>query len=295
MPGIRESQTMLTCPTKDAVRARVRALKREGLRVALVPTMGFLHEGHLSLVRAAAGAADRVIVSIFVNPTQFGPNEDLATYPRDEERDLALLEKEGVDAVFMPSVEEMYGAGGDTIVEVPSLSGILQGALRPGHFRGVSTVVNKLFNIVQPDIAVFGEKDYQQLTIIRQMVRDLDMPLEIVGHPTVREADGLAMSSRNVRLTPEQRLQAPVLNKALCAAEDAAATGANVSDLEALIRATLETASEGEIKSIDIRDAVTLAELEGPLKKPAVVLLAVRFGTVLLIDQRVIAPQTQNA
>lgn len=295
MPGIRESQTMLTCPTKDAVRARVRALKREGLRVALVPTMGFLHEGHLSLVRAAAGAADRVIVSIFVNPTQFGPNEDLATYPRDEERDLGLLEKEGVDAVFMPSVEEMYGAGGDTIVEVPSLSGILQGALRPGHFRGVATVVTKLFNIVQPDIAVFGEKDYQQLTIIRQMVRDLDMPLEIVGHPTVREEDGLAMSSRNVRLTPEQRLQAPVLNKALCAAEDVAATGANVSDLEALIRGTLETASEGEIKSIDIRDAVTLAELDGPLKKPAVVLLAVRFGTVLLIDQRVIAPQTQNA
>ncbi|MBD1548994.1 pantoate--beta-alanine ligase [Roseibium aggregatum] len=286
---------MLTCPTKDAVRARVRALKREGLRVALVPTMGFLHEGHLSLVRAAAGAADRVIVSIFVNPTQFGPNEDLATYPRDEERDLGLLEKEGVDAVFMPSVEEMYGAGGDTIVEVPSLSGILQGALRPGHFRGVATVVTKLFNIVQPDIAVFGEKDYQQLTIIRQMVRDLDMPLEIVGHPTVREEDGLAMSSRNVRLTPEQRLQAPVLNKALCAAEDVAATGANVSDLEALIRGTLETASEGEIKSIDIRDAVTLAELDGPLKKPAVVLLAVRFGTVLLIDQRVIAPQTQNA
>ncbi|WP_346900591.1 pantoate--beta-alanine ligase [uncultured Roseibium sp.] len=295
MPGIRESQTMLTCPTKDAVRARVRALKREGLRVALVPTMGYLHEGHLSLVRAAAALADRVIVSIFVNPTQFGPNEDLATYPRDEERDLALLEKEGVDAVFMPSVEEMYGAGGDTFVEVPGLSGILQGALRPGHFRGVSTVVNKLFNIVQPDIAVFGEKDYQQLTIIRQMVRDLDMPLEIVGHPTVREEDGLAMSSRNVRLTPEQRLQAPILNKALCAAEDVAATGATVSDLETLIRTTLETASEGEIKSIDIRDAVTLAELDGPLEKSAVVLLAVRFGTVLLIDQRVIAPEIQNA
>jgi len=286
---------MLTCPTRDAVRARVGALKRDGLRVALVPTMGYLHEGHLSLVRAAAEAADRVIVSIFVNPTQFGPNEDLATYPRDEERDLALLEKEGVDAVFMPSVEEMYGAGGDTYVEVPGLSGILQGALRPGHFRGVATVVTKLFNIVRPDIAVFGEKDYQQLTIIRQMVRDLDMPLEIVGHPTVREEDGLAMSSRNVRLTPEQRAQAPVLNKALCAAEDAAAIGADVSDLEALIRTTLETAPEAEIKSIDIRDAVTLADLDGPLEKPAVVLLAVRFGTVLLIDQRVIAPGTQNA
>ena len=286
---------MLTCPTKDAVRARVRALKREGLRVALVPTMGYLHEGHLSLVRAAAAATDRVVVSIFVNPTQFGPNEDLATYPRDEKRDLALLEKEGVNAVFMPSVEEMYGAGGDTFVEVPGLSGILQGALRPGHFRGVATVVNKLFNIVQPDIAVFGEKDYQQLTIIRQMVCDLDMPLDIVGHPTVREKDGLAMSSRNVRLTPEQRLQAPVLNKALCAAEDAAAAGANVSDLETLIRSTLETASEAEIKSIDIRDAVTLAELDGSLDKPAVVLLAVRFGTVLLIDQRVIAPESQNA
>lgn len=283
---------MLTCPTKDAVRARVRALRAEGKTVGLVPTMGYLHEGHLSLVRAAKKVTDRVIVSVFVNPTQFGPNEDLATYPRDPERDLALLEAEGVDAVFMPGVEEMY-SGGDTYIEVPALSSILQGALRPGHFRGVATVVTKLFNIVQPDVAVFGEKDYQQLTIIRQMVRDLDQPLEIIGYPTVREDDGLAMSSRNVRLTPEQRVEAPVLNKALCLAEEAAKAGPEVSALESLIRKTLATAPSAEIKSVDIRDAFTLEELSGRLEKPAVVLLAVQFGTVLLIDQRVIAPETK--
>lgn len=286
---------MLTCPTKDAVRARVKELKGEGKTVALVPTMGYLHEGHLSLVRAAAKAADRVIVSIFVNPTQFGPNEDLDTYPRDPERDLALLEKEGVDAVFMPSVDEMYGTAGDTYVEVPALSVILQGALRPGHFRGVTTVVTKLFNIVQPDVAVFGEKDYQQLIVIRQMVRDLDMPLQIIGHPIVREADGLAMSSRNIRLAPEARAEAPVLNKSLCLAEDAAKSGPEISELEALIRQTLETAGQAEVKSIDIRDASTLEECHGRLEKPAVILLAVRFGSVLLIDQRVIAPEPQRA
>lgn len=281
---------MKICRTKADVRETVREWKREGASVGVVPTMGYLHEGHLGLVRLAREKADRIVTTIFVNPTQFGPNEDLATYPRDEARDLALLEAEGVDAVFLPSVEEMYGAGGDTHVEVPGLSGILQGALRPGHFRGVATVVTKLFNIVTPDFAVFGEKDYQQLTLIRQMVRDLDMPLEIVAHPTVREPDGLAMSSRNVRLSEEHRAEAVMLSRSLARAEELAASRPDIADLEAAIREVLGKAPSAEVKSVDIRDAETLAELSGPLDRPAVILLGVRFGTVLLIDQRVISP-----
>ncbi|WP_299809553.1 pantoate--beta-alanine ligase [uncultured Roseibium sp.] len=283
---------MKICPTKVEMRETVRAWRREGAAVGLVPTMGYLHDGHLGLVRLAREKADRVVASIFVNPTQFGPNEDLATYPRDETRDLALLKAEGVDAVFMPSVEEMYGAGGDTFVEVPGLSAILQGALRPGHFRGVATVVTKLFNIVTPDFAVFGEKDYQQLTLIRQMVRDLDMPLEIVGHPTVREADGLAMSSRNVRLSAEHRAQAVVLSRALSRAQELATSAVDIAALNAAIREELAAAPAAEVRSVDIRDADTLAELSGRLDLPAVVLLAVGFGNVLLIDQRVISPDT---
>lgn len=281
---------MRICRTKADMRAIVRAWRRSGETTAVVPTMGYLHEGHLSLVRKAKTEADRVVTTIFVNPTQFGPNEDLATYPRDEDRDLALLLAEAVDAVFMPSVDEMYGAGGDTFVEVPGLSAILQGSLRPGHFRGVSTVVTKLFNIVTPDIAVFGEKDYQQLTLIKQMVRDLDAPLEILGHPTVREADGLAMSSRNVRLTDGQRTEAVALNRSLDQAEHLAKTAPRIDDLVAAVRNVLSEAPSGQIQSIDIRDAETLAELSGTLDRPAVVLLAVRFGSVLLIDQRVVRP-----
>lgn len=283
---------MIICRTKADMRENVRNWKRVGQTVGLVPTMGYLHEGHLALVRMAIQKADRVVASIFVNPTQFGPNEDLATYPRDEKQDLDLLAAEGVDAVFLPSVEEMYGAGGGTHVDVPGLSGILQGALRPGHFRGVSTVVTKLFNIVAPDIAVFGEKDYQQLTLIRQMVRDLDMPLEIVGHPTVRENDGLAMSSRNVRLSEDHRSEAVMLNRALDRAQEFAKTGPAIAELEAVVMSRLAQAPSAEVKSVDIRDAETLGALSGALDRPAVVLLAVRFGPVLLIDQRVIAPVT---
>ena len=286
---------MRICPTKQDVRDFVKEARSQGLTVSLVPTMGYLHEGHLSLVREAAQRADKVSVSIFVNPTQFGPNEDLASYPRDPDRDLRLLEKEGVSAVFMPTADEMYGGAGDTFVEVPGLSNILQGALRPGHFRGVATVVSKLFNIVQPDLAVFGEKDFQQLAMIRQMVRDLDMPLQIIGHPTVREADGLAMSSRNVRLSEVERAEAVALNRALMAAEDAARSGPDIAVLEGLIRSKLAEAPSGQAESVDIRDASTLAPLDGELSKPAVVLLAVRFGKVLLIDQRVIAPEAATA
>ncbi|WP_395173367.1 pantoate--beta-alanine ligase [Roseibium alexandrii] len=281
---------MRICRTKADMRALVRAWRQSGETTAVVPTMGYLHEGHLSLVRKAKTEADRVVTTIFVNPTQFGPNEDLATYPRDEDRDLTLLRAEAVDAVFMPSVDEMYGDGGDTYVEVPGLSAILQGALRPGHFRGVSTVVAKLFNIVTPDIAVFGEKDYQQLILIKQMVRDLDAPLEILGHPTVREADGLAMSSRNVRLTEDQRTEAVALSRSLDKAEQLAETAPRIDDLEAAVRSVLSDAPSGQIESIDIRDADILAELSGALDRPAVILLAVRFGSVLLIDQRVVRP-----
>jgi pantoate--beta-alanine ligase len=281
---------MEICRTKADMRTIVRGWRRKGETVAVVPTMGYLHEGHLSLVRKAKAEADRVVTTIFVNPTQFGPNEDLDTYPRDEARDQALLKQEAVDAVFMPSVEEMYGAGGDTYVEVPGLSAILQGALRPGHFRGVSTVVTKLFNIVTPDIAVFGEKDYQQLVLIKQMVRDLDAPLEIIGHPTVRESDGLAMSSRNVRLNPKQRKEALALCQSLNKAELLAKGAPPIGELEAAVRAVLATAPSGKVESVDIRDAETLAELSGLLDRPAVILLAVRFGPVLLIDQRVVSP-----
>ena len=281
---------MIICRTRAEMRAAVAAWKRVGESVGVVPTMGYLHEGHLGLVRLARQKAGRVVTTIFVNPTQFGPNEDLATYPRDEARDLALLEAEGIDAVFAPDVAEMYGAGGDTYVEVPGLSGILQGALRPGHFRGVATVVTKLFNIVTPDIAVFGEKDYQQLTLIRQMVRDLDMPLQIVSHPTVREPDGLAMSSRNVRLSPEQRAEAVQLSRSLDVAADLANSAPEIAALDAAIRETLAKAPSARVESVDIRDALTLGGLSGRLDRPAVVLLAVRFGSVLLIDQRVIAP-----
>jgi pantoate--beta-alanine ligase len=281
---------MKICRTKADVRETVREWKRDGAEVGVVTTMGYLHEGHLGLVRLAREKADRVVATIFVNPTQFGPSEDLDTYPRDEERDLELLKAEGVDALFLPSVEEMYGSAGDTHVEVPGLSGVLQGALRPGHFRGVSTVVTKLFNIVTPDFAVFGEKDYQQLTLIRQMVRDLDMPLEIVGHPTVREADGLAMSSRNVRLTAEHRQEAVALSRSLAKAEELARSAPQIADLEAAVRDEVASAPSSEIKSADIRDAETLEELSGTLDRPAVILLAVLFGGVLLIDQRVVAP-----
>ncbi len=280
--------------TRQAVRAAVGRWKRAGESVGLVPTMGYLHEGHLALVRAARAENDRVIVSIFVNPTQFSPGEDYAVYPRDEARDLALLEAEGVDGVFVPSVEEMYPSGPaavGTAVDPGRLGRILIGRLRPGHFRGVATVVSKLFNIVQPDRAYFGEKDYQQLLVIRQMVRDLDMPVTIRGVPIVRDADGLAMSSRNVRLSPADRAAAAVLSRALDAAEARMAEGpVTAAALRRLIEETIRAEPRAEIRSVDVRDAATLAPLRGIVRRPAVALLAARFGDVFLIDNRVLTP-----
>lgn len=208
---------MQTIKTKTAVRSTVAHWKQQGERVAFVPTMGNLHEGHLKLVQVARQRADRVLVSIFVNPMQFGRNEDIEAYPRTLEQDSANLAEHAADVLFVPDVHEIYAQGTDitTRVEVPGLSDILCGAFRPGHFVGVSTIVAKLFNIVQPDLAVFGEKDLQQLRIIQQMVADLDMPLEIIGVPTVREPDGLAMSSRNGYLTAREREQATQIYKTL--------------------------------------------------------------------------------
>ena len=284
---------MQICPSKIRIGQEIARLRAAGKTIGLVPTMGFLHAGHLQLMRRAAQNADAVVATIFVNPTQFGANEDLSRYPRDLDRDLALLRDEGVAAVFTPSPEEMYLPGADTIVDVPSLSGILQGALRPGHFQGVATVVSKLFNITQPDVAVFGEKDYQQLALIRKMVRDLDVPVRIIGHPTARDDDGLAMSSRNVRLSPAQRAAAKILNAALTQAEHHPQPSAEAY----VAQITQHLAGEAlcDIKSVEIRDSEDLTALSGPLHRPAVILLAVAFGDVLLIDQRVIDPRKDSS
>ena len=276
--------------TKATMRDVSRGWRRGAARVGLVPTMGYLHDGHLALVRAARARADRVVASIFVNPTQFGPTEDFAAYPRDEGRDLALLSAEGVDAVFAPDAAEMYHPDRQTIVETTDLSRVLMGKLRPGHFRGVSTVVTKLFHIVEPDLACFGEKDFQQLAVIRTMVRDLDIPVDIVGVPTLRESDGLAMSSRNARLTPADRAAAPVLAQSLDLAESLLEEGAGAAQIARAVRDRIDAEPRANVQSVDLRDAATLAPVTGRVTRPAVVLLAVRFGTVLLIDQRVIAP-----
>jgi pantoate--beta-alanine ligase len=276
------------------MRAAVTIARSEGRRIALVPTMGYLHAGHMALVARArdwAGTGGLVVASIFVNPTQFGEGEDFATYPRDTDRDLAMLGAAGVDAVFLPDVAEVYRRGSDTIVETPRLARILIGRLRPGHFRGVATVVTKLFNIIRPEAAFFGEKDYQQLAVIRRMVDDLEMGIEVHGVPTRREADGLAMSSRNVRLTPADRAAAPVLNKALTEAEALARQGVTPVRLRALVRDIIASEPRADVQSVDIRDVETLAPVAGPLHKPAVILLAVHFGQVLLIDQRVVQPK----
>lgn len=280
---------MKVIATIAELRAVLKVERRQGKSIGLVPTMGYLHVGHMELVRCARRSTDVTVVSIFVNPTQFGPNEDLSTYPRDMEGDLAKLKAEGVDYVFTPEVAEIYRAGAHTIVDNPVLSRILIGKIRPGHFRGVTTIVTKLFNIVQPDQAFFGEKDYQQLTIIRAMVSDLDMPIEITGVATVREADGVACSSRNALLTAADRKAAVILPQSLAKAEEMVANGQrSVPAIRNAVRAVLETEKRANIDSVDIRDARTLDPVSGKFRQPVVILLTVRFGKVRLIDQRVI-------
>ncbi len=280
---------MRICRSISDCRAAVKELRATGETVAMVPTMGFLHAGHMSLVETAKAEADHVVVSIFVNPTQFGESADLDAYPRDEDRDLAMLREAGVAVVFLPEVETMYPTGDETIVETTRLANMLHGEVRPGHFRGVTTVVARLFNIVQPDVAVFGEKDYQQLQVIKRMVADLHMPLTIIGASTVREADGLAMSSRNVRLSTEDRQAALVLSKSLIAAE-AAAAGATVADLHKVIADTIATEPRAALKGLDIVEAETLNNIDGPLTGPTAIMISVAFGDILLIDQRVVTP-----
>jgi pantoate--beta-alanine ligase len=271
-----------------AMRAKAEDLRRDGRRIAVVPTMGALHEGHLALLRAARGMADVVILTIFVNPTQFGPSEDLAKYPRDEAGDLAKARGAGIDLAFCPEAAAMYRPGSQTFVEVRELQKPLCGASRPGHFAGVATVVSKLFHITQPHVAVFGEKDYQQLAIIRRMVRDLDFAIEIASVPIVREPDGLAMSSRNAYLSPDQRRAALSLSTGLAAAERAFATGErNAVALVAAARAPIEAEPAARIDYAELRDAEELTTIT-EVERPAVLALAVFIGTTRLIDNRVL-------
>lgn len=259
--------------------------------VGLVPTMGALHDGHLSLVRRAREECETVVASLFVNPTQFGPNEDFDRYPRDEARDLALFEREGTDIVFAPSVEEMYPGTLATTVSLGGIAERLEGATRPGHFDGVATVVAKLFNIVQPDRAYFGQKDGQQLRVIRTFVRDLDMPIEVVGCPTVREQDGLALSSRNVYLSAEERAQAISLSRGLRRSEAAFEDGARDAEtLRRLVREEIEAQPLAEIDYVSLADSESLDELDGDVAGEALLSLMVRFGATRLIDNVTLMP-----
>lgn len=256
--------------------------------LGFVPTMGFLHEGHLTLVRAAKSENERVAVSIFVNPTQFGPQEDFARYPRALERDLNLLRESGVDWVFAPSVEHMYPDGFQTYVTVERISEGLEGARRPGHFRGVATVVAKLFNIVQPDRAYFGQKDAQQVAVIRRMVHDLALPLMVIAVPTVREPDGLAMSSRNTYLSPEQRAAAPVLYRALSAARARYEGGERSPEkLREAMRTVLTAEPLAVMDYVSAADNESLVELDAPSTRPILLSMAVFVGKTRLIDNLV--------
>jgi pantoate--beta-alanine ligase len=274
-----------TVRTVAALRAQVRAWKQAGLTVGMVPTMGALHEGHLSLVRLAKTRADRVLASVFVNPTQFAPHEDFDAYPRDEARDADLLAGAGCDLLFAPTVAEMYPPGASTTVTVAGVSEPLDGQARPTHFAGVATVVTKLLNQAQPDVAVFGEKDYQQLQVIRRLVRDLDLPVEVIGGPTARAEDGLALSSRNAYLTPAERAVAPALYRALKAASQALKGGARVDAAEAEALAAIKAAGFDPIDYFEVRGAQDLSRLgPGPVEGEARILVAARLGKTRLID-----------
>jgi pantoate--beta-alanine ligase len=266
------------------MRETSRGLRRAGKRLGFVATMGALHEGHISLVRAAKASCNAVAASIFVNPTQFGPKEDLARYPRSFDRDREMLEREGVDLLFAPSVEEMYPAGAVTWVTVEGLSEKLDGRSRPGHFRGVTTVVAKLFHIVEPDAAFFGQKDAAQIAIIRRMVRDLKFPVEIVGCPIVREADGLAMSSRNAYLNPEHRKQALVLHRSLLHVEKLASSGERSAEKLALDGKQEFVGANGvELDYFEIVSPETLDPVAN-VSDGALVAVAAYVGTTRLID-----------
>ncbi|HSJ17052.1 MAG TPA: pantoate--beta-alanine ligase [Solirubrobacterales bacterium] len=276
---------------KEELRAELAGPRRRGETIGLVPTMGALHGGHLSLIRAAREACEVVVVTLFVNPTQFGPDEDLAAYPRDEAADIARADAEGIDLLFAPSAEEMYPDGFATTVEVSGVTGVLEGAPEqrgPEHFRGVTTVVAKLLNVVQPDAAYFGQKDAQQAVVLRTMARDLDFPTRIEVLPTVREPDGLAMSSRNRYLDPEERARATALSRALRAAEGAAASGEE--SLERILetaRSQLDAAGI-EPEYLEARDAEDLTPAGTLNGRPVLIALAARVGPARLIDNTII-------
>ncbi|HAO0875484.1 TPA: pantoate--beta-alanine ligase [Escherichia coli] len=280
---------MLIIETLPLLRQQIRRLRMEGKRVALVPTMGNLHDGHMKLVDEAKARADVVVVSIFVNPMQFDRPEDLARYPRTLQEDCEKLNKRKVNLVFAPSVKEIYPNGTEThtYVDVPGLSTMLEGASRPGHFRGVSTIVSKLFNLVQPDIACFGEKDFQQLALIRKMVADMGFDIEIVGVPIMRAKDGLALSSRNGYLTAEQRKIAPDLYKVLSSIADKLQVGER--DLDEIITIAGQELNEKGFRAddIQIRDADTLLEVSETSKR-AVILVAAWLGDARLIDNKIV-------
>ena len=287
---------MLTITSIAALRAALAPHRTAGKTIGFVPTMGYLHVGHMELVRRARAENDIVIASIFVNPLQFGANEDLSRYPRDLPRDAAMLEKGGVDILFAPGVADMYPRPMETVVDVPTLGSELEGAARPGHFAGVCTVVTKLFNIVGPDRAYFGEKDFQQLAIVRRMVEDLAQPVEVIGVATVREPDGLACSSRNVYLSPEQRAAAVVVPRALDEAERLIAAGQkDVAKLETGVRAFISAEPLATPEVVALRDPVTLAEIAEIGEAPVLLLLFVRIGSTKLLDNRIIGTKGGQA
>lgn len=282
---------MFICHTAAEIRSFVRKARAGGQTIGFVPTMGFLHQGHLELMRQAKKQCDVVVVSIFVNPTQFGPNEDFARYPRDMERDVQMAEDVGVEAIFNPPVEEIYPAGYCTYVEVEGLTEKLCGLSRPGHFRGVATVVAKLFNIVQPDQTFFGQKDAQQVLVIKKMAADLNMDLEVVTVPTVREADGLAMSSRNIYLNEAQRQAALVLSRSLQAASGLVAAGEqDTAAIRRLVVEMIEAEPLAEIDYVEIYGYPDLAVVD-VLNGSALLALAVRVGQTRLIDNIILGVQ----
>ncbi len=285
---------MQVCRNIADYRAAIAGYRAASESVGLVTTMGALHAGHIALVAAARAQNDRVVTTIFVNPTQFGNRADLDNYPKTERTDLEMFKSAGVDAVLIPDMSEMYPPGDETIVETTRLAHVFHGLIRPGHFRGVATVVTKLLNIAQPDAAYFGEKDYQQLAVIRRMVADLLVPVRIAGVSTVREADGLAMSSRNVRLSTADRAAAIVLNRSLDAAAAIASPDTAIDDLKSAIARTIDAEPRGDLKGLDIVWAADFAPATGKLTAPVGIMISVEFGPpdnrVLLIDQREISP-----
>ena len=273
--------------TVKEVREQVKEWKKQGLSVGFVPTMGYLHEGHKSLMDAARKGNDKVVVSIFVNPMQFGPTEDLATYPRDLDHDAALCESAGVDLIFHPEAEEMYEKDFCSFVDMTGLTEGLCGKTRPIHFRGVCTVVNKLFNIVTPDHAYFGQKDGQQLAVIKRMVRDLNMDIEIVGCPIVREEDGLAKSSRNTYLSPEERKAALILSKTVALGKELAKTEKDANTVVEAMKKNIETEPLAKIDYVEAVDALSMAPVE-KLEGTCMLAMAVYIGKTRLIDNTLI-------